>query len=148
MLPAPHRFFCISSSIEVGFVSDTMQQEPVHSPSPGLHCRICPRESCEDLTATMCGHIFCNRYALSHRSPLHIVKFACDIAVSRKQSWRIRDAQFAAHQLCCTACSGLIYRYEVATRVLGAVYIPVLGIIQQGQYYYYARWPRCGLEPI
>jgi hypothetical protein len=33
------------------------------SPLP-LHCRLCLREYCDDLTATMCGHIFCNRYGL------------------------------------------------------------------------------------
>jgi hypothetical protein len=26
---------------------------------PLLHCRHCKSESCEDITATMCGHIFC-----------------------------------------------------------------------------------------
>ena len=26
-----------------------------------LHCRECSRESCDDITATMCGHLFCNR---------------------------------------------------------------------------------------
>lgn len=33
---------------------------PSHQAS-GLHCRICPKDFCEDLTATMCGHLFCNR---------------------------------------------------------------------------------------
>lgn len=26
-----------------------------------LHCRVCHAETCDDITATMCGHIFCNR---------------------------------------------------------------------------------------
>lgn len=26
-----------------------------------LHCRVCLRDPCDDVTATMCGHIFCNR---------------------------------------------------------------------------------------
>ncbi|TFK28559.1 hypothetical protein FA15DRAFT_43299 [Coprinopsis marcescibilis] len=26
-----------------------------------LHCRECKAETCEDITATMCGHVFCNR---------------------------------------------------------------------------------------
>ncbi|KAI6021058.1 hypothetical protein EDC04DRAFT_387320 [Pisolithus marmoratus] len=25
-----------------------------------LHCRVCNRDPCEDMTATICGHIFCN----------------------------------------------------------------------------------------
>jgi len=28
-----------------------------------LHCRVCLADSCDDITASMCGHIFCNRYA-------------------------------------------------------------------------------------
>jgi len=30
-------------------------------PSPRMHCRICLKATCDDLTATMCGHIFCNK---------------------------------------------------------------------------------------
>jgi hypothetical protein len=26
-----------------------------------LHCRICLRDPCEDMTATICGHLFCKR---------------------------------------------------------------------------------------
>jgi hypothetical protein len=26
-----------------------------------LHCRVCRAETCDDITASMCGHIFCNR---------------------------------------------------------------------------------------
>ncbi|KAF9480956.1 hypothetical protein BDN70DRAFT_920190 [Pholiota conissans] len=26
-----------------------------------LHCRVCLADSCDDITASMCGHIFCNR---------------------------------------------------------------------------------------
>ncbi|KAI6121212.1 hypothetical protein F5141DRAFT_973116, partial [Pisolithus sp. B1] len=26
-----------------------------------LHCRICSRDPCEDMTATICGHLFCKR---------------------------------------------------------------------------------------
>ncbi|KIM42146.1 hypothetical protein M413DRAFT_128042 [Hebeloma cylindrosporum] len=29
-------------------------------PNP-LHCRVCLADSCDDITASMCGHIFCNR---------------------------------------------------------------------------------------
>jgi len=32
-------------------------------PNP-LHCRVCLADSCDDITASMCGHIFCNRYIL------------------------------------------------------------------------------------
>lgn len=30
-----------------------------------LHCRICRKDPCEDMTATICGHLFCKRYAVS-----------------------------------------------------------------------------------
>lgn len=30
-----------------------------------LHCRICLRDPCEDMTATICGHLFCKRWASS-----------------------------------------------------------------------------------
>ncbi|KAG1741490.1 uncharacterized protein EDB91DRAFT_1130725 [Suillus paluster] len=33
---------------------------PTNGPSP-LYCRLCLRDPCDDTTATMCGHIFCNR---------------------------------------------------------------------------------------
>ena len=26
-----------------------------------LHCRVCRADTCDDITASMCGHIFCNR---------------------------------------------------------------------------------------
>jgi len=29
-----------------------------------LHCRVCLRDPCDDLTATMCGHVFCNRFVI------------------------------------------------------------------------------------
>lgn len=29
---------------------------------PSLQCRACRRETPDDITATMCGHVFCNRY--------------------------------------------------------------------------------------
>lgn len=29
-----------------------------------LYCRICLRDPCDDPTATMCGHIFCNRFVI------------------------------------------------------------------------------------
>ena len=32
--------------------------------TPRLHCRRCHANPCKDLTATMCGHIFCNKYVL------------------------------------------------------------------------------------
>ncbi|KAG2751182.1 hypothetical protein P692DRAFT_20831395 [Suillus brevipes Sb2] len=38
---------------------------PADSPSANgqspLYCRVCLRDPCDDVTATMCGHIFCNR---------------------------------------------------------------------------------------
>src|SRR5262245_38804854 len=46
-----------------------------HSPAPDadtprLHCRRCHANPCKDLTATMCGHIFCNRCVLDHEHEL------------------------------------------------------------------------------
>ena len=29
-----------------------------------LHCRVCLADSCDDITASMCGHIFCNRQVM------------------------------------------------------------------------------------
>jgi len=37
-----------------------LSSAPACNPIQLLHCRLCLRESCDDLTATMCGHIFCN----------------------------------------------------------------------------------------
>lgn len=37
---------------------------PVIIPSANLnplHCRVCRADTCDDITASMCGHIFCNR---------------------------------------------------------------------------------------
>ncbi|KAF8156785.1 hypothetical protein B0H34DRAFT_750660 [Crassisporium funariophilum] len=33
---------------------------PKPNPHP-LHCRVCLADSCDDITASMCGHVFCNR---------------------------------------------------------------------------------------
>lgn len=32
-----------------------------------LHCRACLADSCDDITASMCGHIFCNRWVVFAR---------------------------------------------------------------------------------
>ncbi|KAF8546208.1 hypothetical protein OG21DRAFT_1210476 [Imleria badia] len=32
-----------------------------HGVTLRLHCRICRRDPCEDMTATICGHVFCKR---------------------------------------------------------------------------------------
>lgn len=43
---------------------DLVEASLADAPTNGssrLHCRICLRDPCEDLTATMCGHVFCNR---------------------------------------------------------------------------------------
>ena len=47
----------------VGFTGDLppSRAKGRTTPSRGLHCRICPKDFCDDLTATMCGHLFCNR---------------------------------------------------------------------------------------
>lgn len=39
--------------------NSSLKQNP--NPNP-LHCRVCLADSCDDITASMCGHIFCNRY--------------------------------------------------------------------------------------
>ncbi len=38
----------------------TPTKAPTSNLNP-LHCRICLADSCDDITASMCGHIFCNR---------------------------------------------------------------------------------------
>ncbi|OAX38468.1 hypothetical protein K503DRAFT_718149 [Rhizopogon vinicolor AM-OR11-026] len=44
---------------------DLLEASLAGSPSTNgpsrLHCRICLQDPCDDLTATMCGHVFCNR---------------------------------------------------------------------------------------
>ncbi|KAH7907550.1 hypothetical protein BJ138DRAFT_485650 [Hygrophoropsis aurantiaca] len=35
--------------------------DPSSDCAPSFHCRICHKDPCDDLTATMCGHLFCNR---------------------------------------------------------------------------------------
>jgi hypothetical protein len=35
---------------------------PTTSSANPLHCRACKTDTCDDITATMCGHVFCNRY--------------------------------------------------------------------------------------
>jgi len=35
---------------------------PTTSSANPLHCRACKADTCDDITATMCGHVFCNRY--------------------------------------------------------------------------------------
>ncbi|KAF6757623.1 hypothetical protein DFP72DRAFT_1110200 [Ephemerocybe angulata] len=34
---------------------------PVTVLRPALHCRLCRADACVDITATMCGHLFCNK---------------------------------------------------------------------------------------
>lgn len=34
---------------------------PTTSSANLLHCRACKADTCDDITATMCGHVFCNR---------------------------------------------------------------------------------------
>jgi len=42
------------------------------NPNP-LHCRVCLADSCDDITASMCGHIFCNRYVTPTLSLKHSI---------------------------------------------------------------------------
>ncbi|KAG1868463.1 hypothetical protein F4604DRAFT_911311 [Suillus subluteus] len=45
--------------------NDRAEVPPADLPSTNgqshLYCRVCLRDPCDDLTATMCGHVFCNR---------------------------------------------------------------------------------------
>lgn len=45
--------------------NDRAEAAPADLPSANaqshLYCRVCLRDPCDDLTATMCGHVFCNR---------------------------------------------------------------------------------------
>jgi len=41
--------------------SDTSRSERGTATAYRLHCRICLRDPCEDMTATICGHLFCKR---------------------------------------------------------------------------------------
>lgn len=45
--------------------NDRAEMPPANSPSTNgqspLYCRVCLRDPCDDPTATMCGHVFCNR---------------------------------------------------------------------------------------
>jgi len=55
----------IGRSAEAGstLTSDAAALQPPHagSSTQRLHCRICMRDPCEDMTATICGHLFCKR---------------------------------------------------------------------------------------
>ncbi|KAJ8509222.1 hypothetical protein ONZ45_g8584 [Pleurotus djamor] len=53
LIPRPS----ISAKVEV-VQAAAAPSEPV-IPQPRLHCRSCERNPCVDITATMCGHIFC-----------------------------------------------------------------------------------------
>ncbi|KIJ63214.1 hypothetical protein HYDPIDRAFT_113824 [Hydnomerulius pinastri MD-312] len=47
-----------------GASNDVVPQVDVTTPQAAahrLHCRICQRDLCEDMTATICGHIFCKK---------------------------------------------------------------------------------------
>ncbi|KAG2146286.1 hypothetical protein DEU56DRAFT_787306 [Suillus clintonianus] len=56
---------CVHLPSVVTSLDDRAEVPPADSPSTNgpspLYCRICLRDPCDDSTATMCGHIFCNR---------------------------------------------------------------------------------------
>jgi hypothetical protein len=68
-----------SKSIQTTTVSTSPLLTPVAAPvvnSNPLHCRLCLADSCDDITASMCGHIFCNRFAISaHDQPSRPLTF-------------------------------------------------------------------------
>ncbi|TFY51118.1 hypothetical protein EVG20_g11159 [Dentipellis fragilis] len=43
-------------------VAQSPPKEVVPVPRVSFHCRICQVDPCQDITATVCGHLFCNRY--------------------------------------------------------------------------------------
>ncbi|KAG2137405.1 uncharacterized protein EDB93DRAFT_765057 [Suillus bovinus] len=55
----------ITSSESLPFQQDENDGADVPPAQPNgqsaLYCRICLRDPCDDTTATMCGHVFCNR---------------------------------------------------------------------------------------
>lgn len=54
-------------SREGGGEAETGAEGAVKTSRNPLHCRACLADSCDDITASMCGHIFCNRCALLSR---------------------------------------------------------------------------------
>ncbi|KAF8833556.1 hypothetical protein BDN67DRAFT_1072912 [Paxillus ammoniavirescens] len=50
--PASHQDITLTANVAGPSTSTTTQR---------LHCRICLRDPCEEMTATICGHIFCKR---------------------------------------------------------------------------------------
>ncbi|CAA7269312.1 unnamed protein product [Cyclocybe aegerita] len=51
---------CIQTSPLSSPLPTSVAPLPTSNPNP-LHCRGCLADECDDITATMCGHIFCNR---------------------------------------------------------------------------------------
>ncbi|KXN86657.1 Zinc finger and BTB domain-containing protein 24 [Leucoagaricus sp. SymC.cos] len=51
-----------TSNISIASTSASDGTGTMGTPSlPSLHCRACRRDTPDDITATMCGHVFCNR---------------------------------------------------------------------------------------
>ncbi|KAF5340307.1 hypothetical protein D9611_007887 [Ephemerocybe angulata] len=42
-------------------LGSSTRDAPVTALRPALYCRLCKADSCVDITATMCGHLFCNK---------------------------------------------------------------------------------------
>ena len=80
----------------------------------GLHCRICPKDLCDDLTATMCGHLFCNRCVeLMDAWPfLMLIHCSPTAAASRKQLWTLLGVLSVWHLPCCIVCFVWTFRLE------------------------------------
>lgn len=78
-----------------------------------LHCRICLRDPCEDMTATICGHLFCKRCV-----DAFVGDWVCTngnfsfVGASRRRWLPSRNVLFVRAQRCSIACSSWIYRSE------------------------------------
>ncbi|KIK81504.1 hypothetical protein PAXRUDRAFT_832802 [Paxillus rubicundulus Ve08.2h10] len=56
-----NRAYLVATSAPSGYLTTTVAGPSTSTTTQRLHCRICLRDPCEDVTATICGHIFCKR---------------------------------------------------------------------------------------
>ena len=92
-----------------------------------LHCRICLRDPCEDMTATICGHVFCKRCvdAVVVRCCVYERRlFFCFVGVSRRPSLQSRNVLFVRARRCSIASSSWICRSRLRFESACALTIP------------------------
>lgn len=53
--------------------SGSFESSPRPSLYPKMHCRACLKDPADELTATMCGHLFCYSYVSSRSGSLFAV---------------------------------------------------------------------------